>query len=235
MKICPICGWEGDFFLPCNPNYADDESRQLAHDCKCPQCHSHHRHRGVQLILQQCQLPRADSRMLHIAPENFLTTYFAQKTSKYIKIDKHPENYPSTTVTEMDLTQLSFADDSFDFVFCSHVLEHIPDDRKAMREIYRVLAPQGIAILMVPIYPLAKTADLYPKSPDIMTHVHQPGLDYFQRYRQAGFAVKIYYPEKLFDAEKYGLRKGWDPVAICYKGKNFLQRWRFQWSELWFA
>ena len=120
----------------------------------------------------------------------------------------------------MDLTALTFANNSYDFIYCSHVLEHIPNDKKAISEIYRVLKPGGIAMLTVPIYPLEKTADLYPKSPDIMTHVHQPGLDYFKRYEKAGFSVNVYYPENLFDKEKYGLRTGWDPVALCHKSKN---------------
>jgi hypothetical protein len=122
------------------------------------------------------------------------------------------------------LFALTFANDSYDFIFCSHVLEHIPDDKKAISEIYRVLKPGGTAMLMVPIYPLEKTADLYPKSPDLMTHVHQPGLDYFKRYEKAGFSVNVYYPEKIFDKEKYGLRAGWDPVAICYKSPNTIEK-----------
>ena len=222
MKNCPICGWEGEEFLPCNPNFAHDDSRQLATHCKCPTCHSHHRHRGYMLILQTFNLPKTNTSLLHVAPEPFLNNYFKQRASQYTIIDKNPDKYEKDyeTVIEMDLTALTFANNRYDFIYCSHVLEHIPNDKKAISEIYRVLKPGGIAMLTVPIYPLEKTADLYPKSPDIMTHVHQPGLDYFKRYEKAGFSVNVYYPENLFDKEKYGLRTGWDPVALCHKSKN---------------
>jgi len=233
MKNCPICGWEGEEFLPCNPNFAHDDSRQLSSNCKCPNCNSHHRHRGFMLILQRFDLPKAHANILHVAPEDFMATYFEQRAHQYIKIDKHLERYQPNTVIEMDLTALEFSNNAFDFIFCSHVLEHIPDDQKAINEIYRVLKPGGIAMLMVPIYPLEKTADLYPKSPDIQTHVHQPGLDYFKRYEKAGFSVNVYYPENLFDKEKYGLRTGWDPVAISHKSKNPLMLLLRQYKTHW--
>ncbi len=218
-SVCPICGWEGDNFLPCNSK-SQDHSRQLTFDCRCPVCNSHHRHRSYKLILRKFDLPKNNSSILHVAPESFLVDYFERQASEYIKIDKYTEKYDRFEVTKMDLTALNFAESSFDFISCAHVLEHIPDDRKAISEIYRVLKPNGIAVIMVPIYPLKKTVDLYPKSPDIMNHVHQPELDYFSRYKQAGLSVNVYYPENMFDRKKYGLRVSWDPVAICRKSKN---------------
>ncbi len=216
-RTCPICGWEGTEFLPCNARFAHDDSRQLSSNCKCPECGSHHRHRGFMLVLQKFDLPQPGAEILHVAPEGFMEAYFDDRADRYVRIDKHIEGRRSGNVTEMDLTDLEFSDRSFDFIFCSHVLEHIPDDRKAIAEVYRVLRPGGVALLMVPVYPLEKTADLYHLSPDIQTHVHQPGRDYFQRYEDAGFSVTVRYPEELFDREKYGLRAEWDPVAVCLK------------------
>jgi len=120
----------------------------------------------------------------------------------------------------MDLVDVQFLDNTFNFIFFFFLLEHIPNDKKAISELFRVLAPGGIAVLMVPIYPIEKTADLYEKGPDSMGHVHQPGLDYFKRYRKTGFAVDVYALEKFYDPTQYGLRIGWDKIAVCYKPKN---------------
>jgi SAM-dependent methyltransferase len=220
-RVCSICNWEGEKFLPCNPHFSHDESRKISGECKCPVCDSRSRHRAVMLLLKRLDLPVANQRILHVAPENFLVSYFGTKRPlQHEKIDKYVDQYPKNTVTEMDLVDVKFADHSFDFAFCAHVLEHIPDDNKAIRELYRILVPGGIAVLMVPIYPIEKTADLYDKGPDSMGHVHQPGSDYFKRYKAAGFAVNIYNLDKLYDPIQYGLRIGWDQIAVCHKPKN---------------
>ncbi len=220
-RICPICNWQGEKFLPNNLNFSHDESRRVSGECKCPICDSRPRHRAAMLLLQRLNLPQSNRRILHVAPEKFLFNYFNTKNpTDYQKIDKYIEQYPANTVSQMDLIDIQFPDNTFNFAFCSHVLEHIPDDKKAMSELFRVLAPKGIAVLMVPIYPIEKTADLYEKGPDSMGHVHQPGLDYFQRYRETGFAVDVYALDKFYDPEQYGLRIGWDKIAVCYKPKN---------------
>lgn len=220
-RICPICNWQGEKFLPNNQNFVHDEGRQVSGECKCPVCDSRPRHRAAMLLLKKLNLPTVNQRILHVAPEKFVIDYFNTKNPvQYQKIDKYIVQYPENTVTEMDLVDIQFADHSFDFTFCSHVLEHIPDDNKAISELYRVLAPGGIAVLMVPIYPIEKTADLYVKGPDSMGHVHQPGLDYFKRYKTAGFAVDVYALDKWYDPKQYGLRLGWDRIAVCYKPKN---------------
>lgn len=226
-RICPICNWQGERFLPNNLNFVHDESRQVSGECKCPICDSRPRHRAAMLLLQRLNLPKSNLRILHIAPEKFLLDYFGTKNPiDYQKIDKYIEQYPANTVSEMDLIAIQFPANRFDFTFCSHVLEHIPDDKKAIGELYRVLVlvPGGIAVLMVPIYPIEKTADLYEKGLDSMGHVHQPGLDYFERYKAAGFSVDVYELDKFYDPIQYGLRIGWDRVAVCYKPRNKIAR-----------
>ena len=148
MRECPICGWQGEEFLPQNMNFTEDESRQLHRDCTCPNCKSHHRHRSAWLTLDLCKLPQPNLDILHVAPEPFLVSRMQNKANSYTAIDLFiDERFDGIDVKKMDLTELDFEDNSFDFIYCAHVLEHIPDDRKAIRELYRVLRPGCTAAL----------------------------------------------------------------------------------------
>ena len=79
--------------------------------------------------------------VLHIAPERVFEKKLKQlKNLDYITADLDP----GRAMVQMDITNISYEDNFFDVILCSHVLEHIPDDRKAMRELYRVLKPGGL-------------------------------------------------------------------------------------------
>ena len=94
-------------------------------------------------------------------------------------------------MVQANMTQLPFENNEFDFIFASHVLEHIKDDIKAMEELKRVLKPQGIAILPVPI--VSEVTIEYPKpNPNESNHVRAPGKDYFDRYKQIFPKVNLY-------------------------------------------
>jgi ubiquinone/menaquinone biosynthesis C-methylase UbiE len=109
----------------------------------------------------------------------------------------------------MDVTDIQSPDDSFDIVYCSHVLEHVDDDRRAMRELCRVLRPDGWAILMVPI-----TTDRTVEDPSISDpqerlrlfgqkdHVRRYGPDFVDRLREAGFAVETIRPDDFLSPEE---------------------------------
>ena len=98
----------------------------------------------------------------------------------------------------MDITNIQYSDHCFDVIYCSHVLEHIPNDRKAMRELERVLKPNGWAVLMVPI-----TVDKTIKDPletnlaererrfGRHDHVRHYGLDFGKRLEEEGFKVEV--------------------------------------------
>ncbi len=96
----------------------------------------------------------------------------------------------------MDITNLELADNEFSLIWCCHVLEHIEDDKKAMSELFRVLHPDGVAVIMVPVYgestyenPLIKTPEgrlLHFKQED---HVRLYGLDIRERLDAAGFKI----------------------------------------------
>lgn len=184
-RLCNICGWRGGRF------YDEEDMR----DVKCPRCYSLPRHRLLKLALEE-SLPQLPGRTLHVSPkgESGLQKWLRRRSRSYVSIDKGGvwntfEN--GGAMMEMDLTNLAFADNSMDLVACSHVLECIPDDRKAIREIFRVLAPGGLAALQVQLYGDV-TVRVDNPDPSDYYHAWRPGRDYFKRYEEAGFTVQLY-------------------------------------------
>jgi SAM-dependent methyltransferase len=134
-------------------------------------------------------------RMLHFAPEPFFQPYFKRLVQDY----KTADLFEPGVDYKVDITKLPFANGAFDFVFASHVLEHIPDDLAAVSEVRRVLAPSGIAILPVPVVS-PETIEYPAPSPFESDHVRAPGLDYFDRYRRF-FADVVLYTSADFPVE----------------------------------
>jgi SAM-dependent methyltransferase len=134
-------------------------------------------------------------RMLHVAPEPELSRRFRESPFvDYLSIDI---DMPAAMM-HMDVTDLSLDDESFDVVYCSHVLEHIPDDRKAIAELFRVLKPGGWAILQVPVLREATEEDPTAVTPEERLrrfgqadHVRAYGPDYRDRLAQGGFDVTV--------------------------------------------
>jgi hypothetical protein len=166
-------------------------------EAECPFCASRPRHRTAFIYLKQ-QTDLFDGkpkRMLHIAPEPSLGPVFqAIPNIDYISGDLDP----TKAMVQMDITDIHFPDNSFDVIYCSHVLEHVPDDRKAMRELARVLKPTGWAMLAVPIFsdktfedPSIKTAADRERVYGQWDHVRMYGSDFVDRLRESGFDVTV--------------------------------------------
>ncbi|MDB0600432.1 class I SAM-dependent methyltransferase [Tenacibaculum maritimum] len=187
------------------------------------------RHRLMWLFLQEeTDFFSAQKKVLHMAPEQcFLDRFKSLKNIDYTTADLHS---PIADV-KADICNLPFPDNSFDIIFCNHVLEHIPDDTKAMQELYRVLKPKGMGIFQIPQdLSRAKTfEDNSITDPKERTkifgqydHVRVYGYDYFNKLRSIGFRVdEINYtkkitPEKL---ERFALMKG-EILPVCYKPAN---------------
>ena len=138
----PIDGSSYRKFLP----YGYQNLRQNA---LCPGTLSLERHRLLWLYLDRKTTFLTDSiRVLHIAPEQVFYKKFKSFSHwDYTTSDLHS---PLADV-KADICALPFEDNSYDFILCNHVLEHIPNDLKAMEELYRVLKPGGTAILQVPL------------------------------------------------------------------------------------
>ena len=161
---------------------------------------------------------------MHVAPEYFFTRFFkSYKNIEYLSVDINPQQ----AMRKEDITNLSFEDSLFDIVFCAHVLEHVKDDKKAMRELYRVLKKSGFAIIDVPIdYNRESTLeDDSIKTPEERTkafwgwnHLRLYGKDFPEKLKNAGFKVKIYtfFSTLKSDEINYlGLKKS--PLYICEK------------------
>lgn len=177
----------------------------VAHD-RCPVCHAGHRERLVRLFLEQHedQWRRPGARVLHFAPEKSLSGWLSRMDGlDYRAADIEPRRYWHLKhVMQLNLLGLALPDASVDLIICNHVLEHIPDDRRAMRELRRVLAPGGMAVLQVPIaLALASTREgdgsespadkirLYGQDDHVRIYTR---ADYVARLREAGFAVTEY-------------------------------------------
>ncbi len=150
-----------------------------------------------------------------------------QNNLDYLTADLNPEQ----VMIKMDITAIQYPENTFDAILCNHVHEHIPDDRKAMNELYRVLKPGGWAILQVPFsMVLEKTyEDFTITSPQEREkyfgqkdHVRIYGKDYTQRLKEVGFTVEAYNwtNDNAFRNEKnrFGLNKD-ETVFYCSKKK----------------
>lgn len=164
-------------------------------------------------------------KVLHFAPEQaFYKVFRNQKNLDYTTTDLLS---PLADV-KADICNLPFQDNQYDVIFCNHVLEHIPDDTKAMHELFRVLKPGGMAILQIPqdlnraetfaddsITDQKERAKIFGQ----YDHVRIYGRDYFDKLRTVGFQVnEVDYTKKISAnlVEKYCLAKG-EILPVCKK------------------
>ncbi|WP_452223284.1 class I SAM-dependent methyltransferase [Lacinutrix chionoecetis] len=184
------------------------------------------RHRLLWLYLKnETDFFSADKKVLHFAPEQcFLKRFRKLKNLDYTTTDLLS---PIADV-KADICNLPFKDNSYDIVLCNHVLEHIPDDTKAMQELYRVLKPGGYGILQIPqdlnraetfedntITNKKERAKIFGQ----YDHVRIYGRDYFDKLRSVGFTVKeVDYTATLSneDIKRYCLANG-EIIPVVYK------------------
>ncbi len=165
----------------------------------CWRCGAHERHRAQWLLFERRPELLAQARsLLHFSPEWCLRHQLEQTPGlRYVTTDLDPAQ---TVDLRLDVTALDLPDGAFDAVICSHVLEHVPDDARAMRELRRVTAPDGFALVMVP---LALDRETTYEDPSITApddrrreflqhdHVRLYAPDIADRLRNAGFAVEV--------------------------------------------
>jgi SAM-dependent methyltransferase len=190
-RHCALCGGSFRRFLP-----KGEPSRPEA---MCPRCLSLERHRAQWLLLERERVLEGASSLLHFAPEPGIRARLRKLPSVlYVTADIAPDRAD----TAMDMTRLGFRDASFDRLLCSHVLEHVPDDAAALRELRRVLRPGGTAILQVPLRAGGTDEDLSVTDPAERLrrfgqedHVRFYGREDFQRRLEAaGFSVRALDP-----------------------------------------
>jgi SAM-dependent methyltransferase len=219
---CPCC--EGDF-----DSFTAHRGRPHA---KCPRCGSLERHRLlISFLRRRTELFTARLSVLHIAPE-----YSLQRRLRQLEnLDYRSADLDSPLAMDsVDLLDMPYPDGSFDVVICNHVLEHVADDRVALREIRRVLAPGRFAILMSPIdEQLAETLEdrtvtsaserhrVFGQS----DHLRRYGRDFDERVTAEGFTVDaVRYIDKVCreDIDRQGLRRdsavfSADDIFVCWR------------------
>ncbi len=185
---CPVCEHRFDRFK-------DDRNRPNA---LCWRCGSQERHRAQWLLLERRpELLRDAATVLHFAPEWCLRRRLSAIGGlRYVTADLDGAGVD----LQLDITALDLPDGAFDLVICSHVLEHVPDDAAAMRELRRITAARGHCLVMVPL--ALDRAGTY-EDPSITTpadrereflqhdHVRLYAPDIADRLRGAGFDVEV--------------------------------------------
>jgi SAM-dependent methyltransferase len=213
--LCPFCGYRSDILLPFgHSSEAFDKYHIIGggkRNVSCLKCNSHDRERLIYVYLKFVYklFDKKRISIFHVAPEPRISKELLKHSNiDYVCGDLFAEGYEYPSyVQNMNILDLSFEDNRFDIVLCNHVLEHIEDDRTAMKELLRILKPDGFAILQVPI------SNVIDKTIENFTitdtqerlrlfgqkdHCRLYGKDYVQRLENVGFKV-----EKVSIAAQY--------------------------------
>jgi SAM-dependent methyltransferase len=212
---CPICDGRFSRFM----------TRHGRPNSQCPNCRSLVRHRSLWLYLRDdIRVGEGPTRVLHVAPEPGIE----RRLRELPAVDYISADLDAALASErVDLVSMPYADASFDLILCSHVLEHIVDDRAAIGEMYRALRPGRMAVIVLPIR--SELTEEYvdpsptPAYPDgylrrgAHEHVRSIGADYPERLRAGGFDVEVVdlattLPEA--DRARFGITPG-QPFYVC--------------------
>ena len=222
-KCCPVCGDEFDTYLPFGI-----VSRK---NSQCPNCHALERHRALWLYIKNhtnildANNQAVKLKMLHFAPEPAIYN----KIREYPHIDYYPVDIDSSKAglrDVVDIQSIQYRDKMFDVIICNHVLEHIPDDYRAMREMCRVLEKDGVAYISVPIKNMQSTfEDPAYNTPELRLlhygqddHVRIYGNDFLQRLRDSGFNADVIELAKgltMYELYRYGLFRTSGSIFRC--------------------
>lgn len=187
VRECNICGYVGRFKTHGFP---------FRLDARCGNCQSLERHRLLKMWFDENKDLVSSKSMLHFAPEPAVTSFVRPLVSKYMTTDLDP----LLGEVVLNIEAIDMPDNSFDLIICSHVLEHV-DDAKALREMYRILRPSGIALLMTPV--IEGWAETYENKAIVSPsdralhygqadHVRYFGSDIRARITDAGFSLSEY-------------------------------------------
>jgi SAM-dependent methyltransferase len=210
-KACPVCG----------ATFRAMRRFQGRPDARCPGCDALERHRTLWLFIERkLGIEQLRGRLLHVAPEATLERKFrALEDVDYVAGDLAPQR---PGIMRLDVTAIDFPDASFDVVVINHVLEHVPDDRRAIEEIRRVLRPGGLVLMQ---HPMDERLEQTYEDPSISSpsarrahfkqadHVRIYGRDFTDRLAGGGFAVERHRYAEEVPAEQR------DRYALCPEGR----------------
>lgn len=225
-NFCPICNKYLEF-EPFGPS-----KRKRA---QCPICKSLERHRLIYLLFQKEfkeLLNEKSIKLLHFAPEEVFYNYFKnQDNIDYYPVDINPELFESKNIQireKVNMENIPYDDNEFDFIYNGHVLQCVNDDTKAIKELYRVLKPEGICVILVPINKSSDetlekdeydTPELRKKYYGDKYHMRYYSIDLIDKLEHYGFDVEIATDEEIldFDFEKNLYKLFQNTIFICKK------------------
>jgi predicted SAM-dependent methyltransferase len=216
--ICPCCNGKFRKFMP--------YGTITRANAMCPRCYSLERHRLLMLYLKnKTNIFRENLRVLHFAPEDaFQNVFKTCPNIDYVSADLFEQN----AMLKMDITSNAFKNEVFDVILCSHVLELVEDDKRAISEMFRVLKKGGWAVIQSPVDNSRertyedrsiRTPKEREKHFDEWNHVRIYGLDYKQRLEDVGFTVTFidYLKELDEDVRKTCALSGSGEIKLCTK------------------
>ncbi len=226
-KFCCMCNCKVGDFLPYDGGWNSAPPLMKALDIigsdldnfACPKCGSHDRERHLLLYFEKqgCLKAMAGASILHFAPERWLSkVILGAHPLKYVKADLFPV---SADIEKIDMLAIPYAEGTFDWVIANHVLEHVPDEIKALTEIHRVLRPGGYAVLQTPycnmlnktflddgIHDPEARLQAYGQS----DHVRLFGRDIYEKITDAGFKSCVVTHEQVLtdvNAKYFGVNE----------------------------
>lgn len=218
-RYCPVCEKSSRAFKPYGVNPRPD--------AQCPHCGALERHRFTWKYFQLRTNLFSDrhKKILHIAPENC----FEPRLRKYFGTNYLTADISNTkAMVKMDIMDIQFPDCSFNVVYCSHVLEHVENDRQALHELFRILTNDGWAVILVPIYSTSPTfEDASITTPQERRkafgqddHLRRYGPDFVDRLTETGFNVTKTSVFDLFENNtiaRMGLTSASGDIFYCVK------------------
>lgn len=203
---CNFCNSKIRYFLPFGGGWKNQPQLMVTLNCigsdvdnfSCPVCGAHDRERHLRMFIDKLNIKMQNASLLHFAPERMLSKYISdQKPSLYVKADLFPS---SDDIVKINMLDIPYKENYFDFVIANHVLEHVNDFSKALSELHRVLKIGGYAILQTPYSnQLHHTLEDQGINTDKMRlevygqedHVRLFGTDIFKLISDAGFVPHI--------------------------------------------
>ena len=199
---CNVCGWRGPAFLThCGAGYVNL-------DAFCPRCMSYPRHRGFADLLER----GLAAEIASLRPRGGRRLLFAPEPGMKMMLSRHVEGLEGVDIRRInelvvhieDIQRLSFADGSVDFFSCFHVVEHVPEDRRALGELARVLHPDGLAVFNVPMTFGRRESICFGRANPLANgHWWDHGEDLADRLVEAGFSGVGYRFRDALGAERF--------------------------------
>lgn len=210
--VCNICGWSGAAFYP------NTGSGYFELNANCPRCSCIHRYRALAAALDsETDFFAPEKMVIEVAPVRGFQAYclWRKEEKNYISFDLEKFG-----MEKGDLTAMRYAEAACDYFLCFHVLEHVPADTLAMKEIFRVLRPGGLGIFQVPIdYSISEIIEYGKPNPLETGHVRRYSPDGFAaRLAAVGFEVRKVSVRQLAssaDCARYGLNP--EPIYFATK------------------